>query len=241
MRAGPAGFQSADGVPTGTRDPLTERFAHISSHLHDPVDANTADIDLKSTETRNEFYVLVERYSHRLLSYGTDKFPAFSGLAESVSLAFASGEYVAGIWTSDIATGLAWYETHGYTRHVREPYRAPSWSWAITDDPIQFNSTLATENSYELEHGRYDVKLESFERVPRHEGVGIYGQLDFASLLVKARVKKLFRSNQRLKSTMSEGGVGIMHYDELEEAQTLGDNKCFVIECQQQVGNTCLL
>ncbi|PVH70215.1 HET-domain-containing protein, partial [Cadophora sp. DSE1049] len=104
----------------------------------------TIDSPLPSVCNRfNTWYACVEDYSLRQLSHASDKLPALSGLAVAIHDP-TMGEYLAGIWSGDLATGLFW------ARHIaREEiynraftkcrdYRAPSWSWASCEGPLNF-------------------------------------------------------------------------------------------------------
>jgi len=75
------------------------------------------------------WYLLVERYSRRRLSYGMDKLPALSGLAHELDK-MEPDEYLAGIWKRDLHWGLLWDTVAYEDIHESNTYRAPSWSWA---------------------------------------------------------------------------------------------------------------
>ncbi len=84
------------------------------------------------------WYQLIRAYSRRQLTYAKDKLPAISGLAQKVR-DLTSDKYVVGLWASDLPRGLLWFgssESSGLDRV--EPYRAPSWSWASVDGPIEW-------------------------------------------------------------------------------------------------------
>lgn len=107
---------------------------------------------------RDPWYRLVEEYCARRLTRAEDKLPALAGLASSIAL--CSGDtYLAGLWQSDILTGLNWsVEANEPTHQCDDPehdaalpppskefpthphrYRAPSWSWAAFDAKIKFH------------------------------------------------------------------------------------------------------
>jgi hypothetical protein len=83
------------------------------------------------------WYRLVEAYTERELSFGHDKLPALSGLASAYGHRH-KGTYVAGLWSQDLVFGLLWYAKTN--QPLRRPirYRAPSWSWASVDGPVNF-------------------------------------------------------------------------------------------------------
>ena len=87
-------------------------------------------------------------YSPRLLTYPGDKLAAISGLSRRVGESL-DHEYLAGIWKCLLPGALVWH------RHLPDPYidqpparkiyppvaeyRAPSWSWASVDGPLDFS------------------------------------------------------------------------------------------------------
>lgn len=100
------------------------------------------------------WYRLVEEYTTRSLTVGTDKLVAVAGVATSLKRREPTPTYVAGLWREDLAAGLIWgakydhydgRKTWGYGLHdecsvlVHAPRgRAPSWSWASVDGPVIF-------------------------------------------------------------------------------------------------------
>jgi hypothetical protein len=101
--------------------------------------------------THHLWYMLVQDYSRRFLTVSSDKLPALSGLAGYFSEALGSNtQYVAGIWGSDIITGLCWERRSDSQRRPYLPqpsqarnqvtYRAPSFSWVSIDDPFYVHS-----------------------------------------------------------------------------------------------------
>ncbi|KAK8087260.1 hypothetical protein PG994_002234 [Apiospora phragmitis] len=71
----------------------------------------------------------VYEYAPRDLAVASDKLPALAGLATILNHDGAMGDYMAGIWSKDLAAGLAWSRPW---RLLSSPpaYQAPSWSWA---------------------------------------------------------------------------------------------------------------
>ena len=49
-----------------------------------------------------------------------------------------SEDYLAGLWKGDLLMGLTWRGAKPSARHI--PYRAPSWSWAASDENISYPS-----------------------------------------------------------------------------------------------------
>lgn len=88
------------------------------------------------------WYYLTRQYSHRRLSYASDKLPALSGLAAEFRN-YTGDSYLAGLWKGDLAGGLLWAaSTTDRLRRTTE-YRAPSWSWASVEGEIYYEGILA--------------------------------------------------------------------------------------------------
>ena len=95
---------------------------------------------------------LISTYSSRNLSLPGDKFFAIEGIARQLNKTWED-TYLAGLWRSNFMRQLAWHinfsftwgEDHQKIYTVRPPlpeYRAPSWSWASTDERIDFKPRL---------------------------------------------------------------------------------------------------
>jgi hypothetical protein len=84
---------------------------------------------------------LVDSYSRCNLTSTMDKLPALSGIAQAAA-SITRDTYLAGLWLSQLHCHLAWFCTPSQrkTQDVAAEYRAPSWSWACIDGPVQFQS-----------------------------------------------------------------------------------------------------
>ena len=98
------------------------------------------------------WYLQVNDYMKRQLTFKKDHFPAISGLARE--FAKRTGyTYVAGIWVEDFQRGLLW---RGAASTGYSPF-APSWSWACADfnawagGPNPTNSLLKHGTAFEAE------------------------------------------------------------------------------------------
>jgi hypothetical protein len=87
---------------------------------------------------------LVQEYTGRHLTQPTDKLTALSGLAQIIAQANReadgiSDKYFAGLWKAEFLTDLTWQVKHAGATHIRSSnYRAPTWSWASIDGPIEY-------------------------------------------------------------------------------------------------------
>lgn len=75
---------------------------------------------------------LVFVYLQRLLTKTTDALPAMSGLAKVFGKGL-NAQYVAGLWTTDLISGLSWDWSRSTEKAAIE-YIGPSWSWASCED-----------------------------------------------------------------------------------------------------------
>lgn len=89
------GLQSADGVPPGFLLPKDEEYPELAKITHSAnSSALPADLDLNNI--LQEYYRIVKAYTHRRLSFNSDKLPAFAGIAEILHSALG-GKYLAGV------------------------------------------------------------------------------------------------------------------------------------------------
>jgi hypothetical protein len=86
---------------------------------------------------------VVEEYTRTSLTNPTDKLIAISGIAKS--FANATGQtYVAGMWRESLGYALLWkqpdcaaYNVDGTLFPQPTTWRAPSWSWASVEGPVE--------------------------------------------------------------------------------------------------------
>lgn len=170
--------------------------------------SDTSALELDFPNCREEYYALVEEYTSRELTFDSDKLPAFSALAQFIHPAF-EGEYLAGIWTTDLCRGLLWYKEMSTCWHSRERC-APSWSWAVAKQSVLWNRNPERESS------PYDAQLVTYELQLKNKQYP-YGQVDSCQLIVRGITINLFRSSQRIDITNPEHSVGAVYFDEPEE------------------------
>lgn len=178
------GCQAADGSPEGTRFP-DDRLGLLPA-LHDtiPKELQSETLDVQTLLTN--YHDLVSDYCYRKISFDSDKLPAFSGLARRLH-PHIGGDYLAGIWSSDLRRALLWQAEMTYARHVKS-YRAPSWSWAVT------NEFVATVR-HGLPPSLRGLRVVDYNVTPRDRS-NPYGELEGATLVVEGLVAPLTRSLQ---------------------------------------------
>ena len=83
---------------------------------------------------------MVEEYTQRVLTFSTDRLPAFSGVAAEMVDAL-NMKYCAGQWEETLPMGLLWERSSPASiarLKMGDVRPAPSWSWASADAPIRF-------------------------------------------------------------------------------------------------------
>jgi len=106
---------------------------HIpSKQTPSPIQRGTEDF----SDTSLEWLDLIEMYSHCDLTKDTDKLVAISGMAQKI-FTRSGRAWCAGIWQDHLCASLLWLPTRAGLIPPSRP-RAPSWSWASWDGPIQF-------------------------------------------------------------------------------------------------------
>ncbi|KAL2148289.1 hypothetical protein VTH82DRAFT_2437 [Thermothelomyces myriococcoides] len=90
---------------------------------------------------------MVGEYTHRSLTFPSDRLPAFSGVAaEMIEVLGGSARYLAGQWEETLPAALLYERTNGSDParlRIDDPRPAPSWSWASVDGPVHFFVPLA--------------------------------------------------------------------------------------------------
>lgn len=95
-------------------------------------------LDEKSTIERWEIWNdVISRYSERKLTRFSDKLVALAGLAADMGKSWNGGEYLAGLWSHHLRSGLLWH-CSGDSRW--RSCHGPSWSWASVEGDISSSS-----------------------------------------------------------------------------------------------------
>lgn len=143
------------------------------------------------------WYKCISEYTTRFLSRPSDKLAAVAGLAENYAEP-ETGQYLAGLWEYDFFRGLAWdrvrlskqndSEASLYivekakraiaTRALKPPsqYRAPSWSWASVNGPVELHRDFfysakrgaSPGMQYEIQHWQREYGPSLVTSVLRH-------------------------------------------------------------------------
>lgn len=156
-------FECEHGI-TGEEGPTgQDRFCSLT----DDLDRCKEVLDAK---TKRKWSGLVKEYGHRELTRPTDRLPAISGLAKLFQQIQGGPEYVAGLWSDDLISGLTWGSCN--TSDNKKPFTAyvgPSWSWVGLNDTafdkydpswVHISEVLGWTRKFKDENNRYG-ELES--------------------------------------------------------------------------------
>lgn len=183
-----------------TEQILFECRGYMISELHQIYHNTDAGYFPKHLFMSNWKFIVAE-YSKRYLSRSEDKLVALSGIARFLQQKL-DGQFSAGLWNGDLAKEIMWscYENENPPQLYRLdpiPYRAPTWSWAATDFPINFDWTVLALGS--LLGEEVDLKAvrdyHPLEPILIHDlaatcvplGADPLGQIQYAELRLKCR------------------------------------------------------
>lgn len=179
--------------------------------------------NLNPHELTRSWHRLVETYSALRLTFPKDIFPALSGIAQTFQRVQKSA-YLAGLWQSTIVPDLLWHATSTTPFAARSRvWRAPSWSWAATSNPIEYIET----------HDGVDAFCRIIEAAVQPAGRDATGELKAGYLMLEGYA---FRSPMRLRAPPPEGGPdkysawNTVQVDALQRhvANVWADYNCFV-------------
>ena len=138
------------------------------------------------------WYMILNTYCCREMTYVKDTFPAISGIAREYCRHGLQG-YKAGLWLEDMHLGLLWSAPRHATR-TRTPYIAPSWSWAsmgLGSSGIEYNRSLLS-----------DIAASPLMRVARIESVKVallcddpFGQIKAANIVMRGPSIQICRND----------------------------------------------
>lgn len=154
-----------DSSTTKEQNSLVE--LHNTSRLFERVRrVQTGPTGLQTNTSRPSWSDVVTEFCGRRLTNDTDKLPAIAGLAvrfqtyKNAPLPKARQyNYLAGLWwdgsptldrpseDAELPTGLLWRRAGDEHLSKLAAYRAPSWSWAALDGPIEFPGIFLSDAS----------------------------------------------------------------------------------------------
>jgi hypothetical protein len=153
------------------------------------------------------WHTIVTEYSMRNLSWSSDKLPAISGLASQIAKR-TGAEYLAGLWRQDLPFGLLWHASHGEGKRVTDKWRAPSWSWASIDGPVDSQGYRA----HAILLDKILDKAVILSAVVHLAGENPFGEVTDGLITIRGRTKRARRAST--KEQFDYGGwVGNVSYE----------------------------
>jgi len=126
---------------------VSESFPHgLPNHIQEYHSLRNQVLN-PSSAAYSSWSEVVRLYSQGKLTFPSDKLVAISGMASEMRhRGLASGRFLAGLWEAELPRSLLWIRGDMYevAYENRRPlrYRAPSWSWASLDCPIDNHWTI---------------------------------------------------------------------------------------------------
>ncbi|KAF0316622.1 heterokaryon incompatibility protein [Colletotrichum asianum] len=108
------------------------------------VPTKTYHIHGTDADPRRAWSSIVETYSRAELTKDSDKFMAFSGIAEAMEHRLGD-RYLAGLWQDNLLIELLWSTMHA-EKHRPTPCMAPTWSWLSTNSVILTKTQIGPQS-----------------------------------------------------------------------------------------------
>ncbi|KAF1960170.1 HET-domain-containing protein [Byssothecium circinans] len=184
----PEGFKPADGE---IYDSMPVEHTELSRILHSEKLLNMPSEKPDREKVLKTYYGLVQEYCKRQLTHTSDKLPAFSGIATNLHPVLG-GEYLAGLWTSDLTRGLLWRQGYSVKQsdaagssvrefngppEFRKDSTAPSWSWAAAPGIVGYDHLDLPPSPWQIRYLHHKV-------VPIHRA-NPFGQVKSARIVVE--------------------------------------------------------
>ena len=153
------------------------------NRMSDKWSLNDPDINIDVKQQIERWYLISEAFSRRTLSDPLDRLPALAGVAKEFRQSFPGiGDYVAGLWTTNLAQQLLW--KIGFDEQPKwrlNKFIGPSWSWVSIESHFAL-LTFATSPA--------EIRLDILDHeIQHHVSSDRYGSLLAASLRVRGRMK----------------------------------------------------
>jgi hypothetical protein len=137
----------------------------------------------------------VKHYSAAAITKPSDKLVAISALPKILNQVLKD-TYVAGLWRDDMPRSLIWHRISSKKPAVGrlEEKRAPTWSWAALDCPVDFrecpNPDLVSDSS--LYTQLVEIKRENNKLQQRHDEAGrlVGGELRLCGDLYQVKITR---------------------------------------------------
>ncbi|KAJ5125436.1 hypothetical protein N7526_007613 [Penicillium atrosanguineum] len=109
------------------------------------------------------------------------------------------GDYLAGIWSNHVVSGLSWGRMFSLLTPTPE-YRAPTWSWASVDGPVTIDNVQADDTPVSLWAQTYQPELVS-HHIELADPSNLYGRiLEGSHIILEAACIGFKKLTDSLKS-----------------------------------------
>jgi hypothetical protein len=139
------------------------------------------------------WYSIIVACSACQLTYGDDRLPSLSGLANRFQARLKGDEYLAGIWRGDMIHGLLWYRKYpkAEPQSVYSPRNdAPSWSWVSCDRPVRFYVDFWAGWLDGRQWKPFVQEVETLDISTRLSGQNRFGRVDRGTWKVRGCVRE---------------------------------------------------
>ncbi|KAJ9644085.1 hypothetical protein H2199_003953 [Coniosporium tulheliwenetii] len=124
----------------------------------------------------------------------SDKFAALAGIAERMAAIFKQ-QYIAGFFARELPTALLWKVPEAVAVPNPRPlstcaFRAPTWSWASMDVPVELYEDRYNDIPSTDDNGRALATVLK-QRIEPVNALNEFGQIKSASLMLRAPLLKL--------------------------------------------------
>ena len=149
---------------------------------------------------------IISEYTRRSLTYTEDKLPAIDGIASELKEVWQD-EYIYGMWRKCLVPHLGWQRPY----YFREPNlsrsdRAPSWSWASMNCPVEWDSTIVHYPEANVENIVDDfISSTAKEWVPRE--LSITGKVLISEAVEPEHTRYWFARSDLDGTDMNDGRI----------------------------------
>jgi hypothetical protein len=160
-------------------DPECEDY--IEDKDRSPADRAAVELSSLRRKFSLAWHSVVNSYTRSSLTYQTDRIVALAGIAQMAEKVTGL-TYLVGLWKEQLPLDLLWYsrESDGGGRRRPDAWRAPTWSWASTENPVGFFEVSDFIHHYEIENL---AEFISCELVPVQDRLAATGEVSNGSLI----------------------------------------------------------
>ncbi|KAH6970570.1 heterokaryon incompatibility protein-domain-containing protein [Ilyonectria sp. MPI-CAGE-AT-0026] len=149
-----------------------------------------AKADLQDSEELEVWYLALQDYSSRKLTFERDRLPALAGIAARLATTLGA-TYIAGLWREDLSRGLCWMLMNPRGERnvaLRRSSQGPTWSWTSVVGEIEFDKDVSG-------HASSMIRLLGSEVDEVHPGM--FGEVRSGSLDIEGTIRRVVLDRRR--------------------------------------------